>query len=993
MRHYLHSLFLLMIFMTISAGLLAQTITVNGVVTSGDENEPLLSATVLSLKTQSGTITDFDGAYSIAVAATDTLQFSYIGYQTLLIPVAGQTRIDVVLLPDANLIEEVVVIGYGTVRKSDLTGAVASVKSEDLVKVPSANPVQALQGKVAGLSVLSADGDPGSTPVIRLRGITTLNNNNPIFVVDGVILDENNSLDFLNVNDIESIEVLKDASATAIFGSRGSNGVILVQTKRGKTEKVSINASIDRSYERVANRIGVMNGREFATYVNEINPGSFNNLDVLPDVDWQDLIFKENAPISSYNLSLSGASERVDYYFSLGYFGHEGVIPKSDLERITAKINTNYKVHANVTIGLNLSTALRDKENPPGVINAALWAWPINEPFDEKGAFLEVNGSGNPLASIEYQNSSTKGVESVGNLYGEWKFLKNFRFKSSYQFTLGLEKTKAFVPKFFVAPLQQNETSDLNLEYSNFSLTLWENTLNWYKEIRKHRIDAIVGFSAQVSNNERLKGFTENLIREEDSFWYLDAGEDDFERAENSAGRSTIASYLGRVNYVFDSRYLLTLTMRRDGSSKFGPNNRYANFPSAAIGWNISNESFFPEGSIFDVLKMRASWGLVGNEKINANAQYSLISSGNNAVFGENESLQPGAAFAGGGNPDLKWEETEQYDIGMNMELFNSRLVAELDYYVKTSNDILVNLEPAGYTGLGAFQTITYNVASVENSGFEYNLSYRNNFGDLSFQIGTLGSTVSNKVLNLGADIGADSIVVAGDLGNGQRVSRTVVGQPIGFFYGYQVVGVFQNQADLDSHPKLFGQTLGDFKYLDANNDGVLNSDDRVMIGSSVPDLIFGFNLELGYKGLRLAADIQGQMGNEIYNGKQAVRFAQLNYEDKFLNRWTGEGSTNEHPRASVGGINYQPSSYFVEDGSFVRLRSLTLSYAFPNTVLDKLRFSNLSVYIRGTNLFTSTDFTGYSPDLGASNALDGVIDKGTYPITRVMSVGLNLSL
>lgn len=976
----------------------AQDRIIRGKVTSADDGEGLPGVNIQVQGTTRGTVTDFEGNYSLELQAGDnTLLYSFIGYQTATVEVGSRSVVDVALELDIEELQEIVVVGYGTVRKSDLTGAVASVKSEDITKIPNANPVQALQGKVSGLQILNSSGDPGAAPVVRLRGITTLNNNNPIFVVDGVIIEEGNSLDFLNANDIESVEVLKDASATAIFGSRGSNGVIIVTTKRGAKGDVRINYSAEQGWETIAKKIDVMTGREFAQYVNDITPGTYNNLDLLPNVDWQDEIYSSYTPISSHSLSMSSANDKVDYYFGLGYFGQEGILPESELKRLTTKINTTYKVTKDINVGLNLSVALKNKLNPPGVVATALRAWPIDEPFGTdpntgERIFKEVNGGGNALAAIEYSNNNTKSFESVGNIYADYKFLDGFTFKTSYQFTFGLDKNRAFTPEFFVAPLQQNETSDLSVSYGERSFLLWENTLSYDKEIGIHRINAVAGYTTQTVRGESLGGTTQNLLRDDPSFWYLDAGQQDLETTFNSGSHSSILSMLFRANYVLSDKYLFTATFRRDGSSKFGPNSRYGNFPSVAVGWNISDEPFFPQTKFVGNMKIRASWGVVGNDKINYSSQYSLISSGADAVFGTNEALNPGASYSSGGNPNLKWEETEQFDVGMNFDMLNSRFTAELDYYVKNTNDILVSLEPVGYTGIGAFGTITYNVASVRNKGFEFNLNWQDDIGNFSYKVGALGSTVSNEVLNLGQNIGADSLVVAGDLGNGQQVSRTAVGLPIGFFYGYDVIGVFQNQEQLNSTPHLFNQGVGDFIYRDANGDGVLNADDRVMIGSSIPSFIYGFSAEVGYKGVKLSADFQGQSGVDIYNGKQAVRFSLLNYESKFNERWTGENSTNEHPRAASGGVNFSPSNYFIENGSFLRLRTLTLNYSFPSSLIDKLSIGSLAVYARATNLFTQTRFTGYSPDLGADSALDGVIDRGVYPTTKIYSLGLNVT-
>lgn len=981
---------LLLLFMLFYCHLaFAQEVTVKGTVTSDLDDFPLPGVNIMIKGTSTGTVTDLEGNYAISVAANDTLRFSFIGYHPQEVAVEGRTRVDIALSENQKQLEEVVVIGYGSVRKSDLTGAVSSVEGEDLVKAPAANPIQALQGKVAGLQVSSSSGNPGESPVVRLRGITTLNDNNPIYVVDGVILDDVN---FLNSADIASVEVLKDASATAIFGSRGSNGVIIITTKKGTAgQDPIINFRAEYGVENVANQLDLMNGREFAQYVNDINPGTYNNLDVLPNIDWQDLVYKENTPIQSYNLSFMGASERLNYYFGGGYYQQEGVVPKSDYERITIKTNTTYQVKDPLRFGADLSFSLEGKENPPGVVGTAYRAWPINEPYTSGNNFAEVIG-GNPLAAIEFSNNFDRRFRLVSNFFGEYDIIEGLTFRSSYQVDALFLKNKAFAPEYFVSPTQQNPTSDLSVNNVEDRRWIWENTLNWNKDFGNQRVDAVVGYTAQERYGERFFGSRQNLLREGEDFWYLDAGETEDQVLSNNGFEESLISVLFRVNYSLLDRYLFTATYRRDGSSKFGRNNRYGNFPSFAVGWNVYNEPFFPDSETLNTLKFRASWGIVGNEKIPGYSQFSTIGSGINAVFGEDEVLQPGATLTQLGNPNLKWEETQQLDIGLEFGFLSNRLTGEVDYYRKETKDILVPLSIPGHVGIGNFQTRRFNAADVLNEGFEFNLDWQDNVGEVTYRVGVLGSTVRNEVLSLGSGSGQDSVIVGGDLGNGQRVSRTVAGRPIGFFYGYKIAGVFQNEEQLNSLPRLSQQGIGDFIYVDTNEDGTISEADRVEIGSWIPDFIYGFSAEAAYKGVKLSLDFQGQSGNSIYNGKQAIRFDLLNYEEKFTERWTGEGTSNTDPRASAGGVNFSPSEYFLEDGSFLRLRTLTLSYDLGQRLLERYKINGAQIYLRGTNLWTSTAYSGYSPEIGVANPISGAIDLGVYPITKVYMLGLNFS-
>ena len=660
----------------------------SGTVTEESSGEPLIGVSVLIEGTSTGTVTDYNGYYTIDASPGEFLAFSYVGYGSQRIRLGEQFVLNLALGVDQNLLEEIVVVGYGTTKKSDLTGSVASIKSDDITKVPATNAIQALQGKVAGLQIMSTSGDPGADPVVRLRGITTLNNNNPIAVIDGVITDIS-AVSLLNPRDIASVEVLKDASATAIYGSRGAAGVVIITTKMGEAGNNRMNFSVEQGYESVAKKVDLMDGREFATYINGIYPGTYNNLDALPNIDWQDEIFQDLAPITNANFSVSGGSEQSRYYFGLGYFGQQGILPKSGLDRLTAKLNSEYMLTDHIDIGLDISMLVSEKDNAPGVINTALRAWPVDEPYLEDGlTFAEVNG-GNALAAIEYTNSLTNRLRGLGNLYARIHFLKHFTFKSSVQFDLTESKSRSFTPTYYVAPLQQNEVNDLSYGTSNSTNLIFENTLSFDKQFGVHSVNAVGGYTVQDLRNEYISGSTEGLIREDPLFWYLSAGQNDFERVDNNLARQTLISYLGRVHYTFDSRYLLTFSARRDGSSNFGVNNKYGNFYSVAAGWNITNEDFFPKNTPVNNLKLRLSYGAIGNEKIPGTAQYALIVGGIDAVFGENEHIESGATFQGGGNPNLKWEEQLERSIGLDLMLWKGRLDFSAEIYNKTSYDLL----------------------------------------------------------------------------------------------------------------------------------------------------------------------------------------------------------------------------------------------------------------------------------------------------------------
>lgn len=998
---------LLLAFATLVAGLAtfslqAQDTRISGVVTDQKNGEPLIGVTVAVIGENRGAVTDFEGKYTVTVSPADKqIRFSYTGYNTVVIDISGRTSIDVALGEDNDVLKEVVVVGYGTQRKSDLTGAVSSLRGSDLNKIPSSSAEQALQGKVAGVQVTSNSGAPGSTPVIRVRGVGTFNNASPIFVVDGVILD---NISFLNSADIESMEVLKDASATAIYGSRGANGVIIITTKLGKLNqgKPSYTFSVEYGIQHLAKKIDLLNGKQFGAYVNDITTGSYNNLDALPNTDWQSLIFKD-APLGNYQFSISGASDKQQYYLGIGLFSQDGIIDKSTYNRLTIKLNNTYKLSNRVKVGNNLTIAPFKQSNAPNVTYSAYRAQPVIKPYTDTGAYSEVPGVGNPLADIEYSNSGARGLRSVGNMFTDIELVKNLVFRSSFGVDFNYVEGRSFTPVFFVSPQQQNEKNDLSISDNRNSNWLWENTLNYHFEKgENHRIDAVAGYTMQRLRSRIFSLAGEDIISDRENLWYLNSNNINpntvFHGVDPNQNYSLL-SYLFRVNYTLKNRYLFTATFRRDGSSKFIEQNRWGNFPSFAAGWNIAEEKFMDRFNAINTLKLRASWGQIGNEKISYLDQYALINNGINGVFGVNETMAPGSSFGKNGNPNIRWETTTQTDAGLEIGLFQSKITAEFDYYHRLTDDILVELSTPGYTGNGQGVKVRYNAASVLNQGMEFNVVYNGHAGDLKYRIGALGSTVSNKVKTVGGSSGVDSTLVGGFLGNGQTATLSKKGLPIGAFYGYEIAGVFQNQAQLDATPHESLAEVGDLIYVDQNHDGKINSADRVFIGSAIPKFIYGFSVELTYHQLDLSVDLQGQTGNKIYNGKEAVRPDRYNFESHVLNRWTGEGTSNTEPRATDGGYNWVPSQRFVQDGSFLRVRSVTLGYNLAEKALKRANLQNVRVYLRGTNLWTLTKYTGYTPEISGYNpgtnsadVLSAGIDYGVYPITAVYSVGANIT-
>lgn len=985
------------ILLAVSLFSFAQSRPVEGTVLSGDDQTPMPGVNVIIKGTSTGTATDVNGKFRLEVPnETVVLQFSFIGYKTIEETVGSRSVIDVTLQSDTETLEEIVVVGYGIQKKSDLTGSISSVRGGDLIKVPAANPMQALQGKVAGVQVVSSTGAPGASPEVRIRGTGTFNNASPIYVVDGVIL---NDINFLSSADIQSMEVLKDASATAIYGSRGANGVVIITTKQGKTgsDVPSINFSADYSVQSLAREIDMLSGPQFARIVNEFRPGTYNNVDAVANTNWQEQIFR-NAPIQNYQFSVNGSSPKNQYYISVGYFGQEGIIPKSNYERVTMKLNNTYHISKQIRFGNNMTLAPYKQQNTnDDVVFAAYRAQPTISPYRADGSYAEVPGVGNSIAAIEYTNRFESGLRTVGNLFAEVDFLKGFTFRSSFGVDFLYRKGKSFTPEFFVSPQQQNPLSNLRkTNYNEFNWLL-ENTLNYTKEFGRHRINALAGFTTQESISENLEVGARNLIREGEDFWYLNPTTilpADTKNEVDVNRNYSMLSYLFRLNYTFDDRFLITGTFRRDGSSKFSTINRFANFPSVALGWNVINESFMKDLSAITNLKVRASWGIVGNEKIPYDRQYSKVTNNLNGVF--NDVLVPGATYGAIGNAELKWESTKQFDAGIELGFFNNQLTAEVDYYQRTTDDVLVDLQVPGHLGNGQGARITYNAAKILNSGFEFNLGWQSEWKGLGYRVGLVGTTIHNEVLEVGGSNGVNEALIGGDSGNG-LVTYTTSGRPIGSFYGYVTDGVFQNAAEIAAYPHDASVEPGDLRFVDINGDGIINSLDRTNLGSPIPKFIGGFNFELMFKGFDLSADLQAQTGNKIYNAKETIRIDLYNYEQHVFDRWRGEGSSTTEPRATQGGYNFLPSDRFIQSGDYLRLRTVTIGYTIPQKIADKMRMKQARVYIRGNNIFTFTKFTGYSPEVAApqnkaGDVLSAGIDSGTYPVARVLSAGLNVT-
>lgn len=971
---------------------------ISGTVTG--DGEPLIGVSVQVPGTTSGTITDIDGSYSLsAPAEADSLIFSYVGYTSQTIPIGGRTQIDVELFEATELLSEVVVIGYGIQRKSDLTGSVSVLETEDIVDIPTQSLGQSLQGKVAGLQVTPSSGAPGADAIFRIRGIGTLNNADPLFVVDGMIV---NDISFLNPQDVASVSVLKDASATAIYGARGANGVIIVTTKQGKGEgQGGVTVSAYTATQNVVKQIDLVNARQYATLINEADvnegrqprfadPSQFGE-----GTNWQDEIF-DSAPIQNVQVGFTGGGEKSSFNLSANYFSQEGIIDGSNFDRFTARLNNTREVKDWLTVAGNLSLIYSQSDNVPtgGILNSAYRADPLTPAIDTAGNFGNTaifSSTGNPVATIFYNYNKGQNYRAVGNAYADIRFLEHFTFRTNLGMDFNFNQGRSFVPVFEVSAIQRNEENRLNISNSYRRNWLWENTVNYARDWSVHHLDGVLGITYQDNFGEFISGSRQNLIGEDPAFYYLNAGEPLTSLASNgpSGGDWGLVSYLGRINYVYDNRYLITFSGRVDGSSRFGASNRYGFFPSVGAGWNVSNEGFWNETGLVSRLKLRASWGQTGNDRIGDYSYTALISSGLGAVFGTNEELNQGSTLLRLANPGIRWEETTQTDIGVELAMFDNRLQLEVDAYRRVTDGILFAAPIPSYLGAAA---PTRNISEVLNEGIDLKLDWRETRGRFRYSIGTNMSFLDNEVLkvdDLDSDLFGGGLGIGGQLGTNSRA-----GFPIGAFFGYELDGVFQNEAELEEFAQLGNQQPGDLRFRDQNGDGVISaSDDRVVLGSHIPDLILGVNGSLSYQGIDFSFDLIGQFGNEVINAKKMARFGAYNYEVSFLDRWTGEGTSNTGPRTTIVGQNVETlSSRFVEDASYLRLRNVQLGYTLPSTLTERLRLRQLRVYVSGTNWWTSQEYSGYNPEIyGGSVFGNGIDGGGIYPIAKVTTVGIDL--
>lgn len=1015
----------------------AQNITVSGKVTD-DTGMPVPGTTVLVKGTQTASLTDIDGNYQISAPSNATLVFTFIGYADQEIAVNGATSVNARMVASAENLEEVVVIGYGTQKKSVVTGAISQVKAAQIENQPVTRIEQTLQGRVAGVYVVSNAGQPGSAASVRIRGIATMNSGgDPLYVIDGIIV-EASGVQYLNQYDIESIEVLKDASAS-IYGTRAAAGVILITTKKGKSGKINVNYNGFAGFTNETRRIDVLNAEQYATLINEreVNDGRpirySDPASLGRGTDWQDVIF-QNAFRESHELSVSGGGENSRFFSSFSLIDQEGIVlPEiSRYQRKTFRLNSDHKIGKYITVG---QTATYSNERNRGIgntnsefggpLSSAINLDPITPliitdpavagaaPYStQNGIFTDANGNpygistlvtnemANPLA---YQESRRGGYgyahNLLGNVYVEIEPLQGLKFRSTAVGKLAYYGSESFTPEYYFnsGPPGNNDVNNLTrVTNSNFFWSV-ENTLTYTKKFGEHNVSALVGQGSYVQDPEKGQGTTyRNLpvdTAEEASFNFNVPDSDRTTYAFNGMGNK-LTSLFGRLSYDYGERYLFQALIRRDGSTSFGANNKFAYFPSFSAGWVPSKESFWPENDVVTQLKFRGSWGVSGNDRGTGNtlAYASLVEGGYNYTFGGQ--VVTGSTITRPANPDLKWEETTKKNIAMDLELFrNLNLVVDL--WSSKTTGIIRDFQIPGYTGLN---NPVANLGEMVNSGIDFELSYRKKLGDVTVGLNGNISFLKNEVRTISPTL--DFFSVAGVQSLEGEVLRTEVGESFGSFYGFQTLGIFQNQAEIDAYVNAEGDLIqplarpGDFKWQDVNGDGQIDSEDRKFLGKPLPDYTYGFAINLEYKNFDFNMVAQGAAGYQIFNALRRLELSDANYQARALNRWTGEGTSNDYPRLTRDDPNKnysRPSDFYLEDGDYLRLKTMQIGYSLPSDVIAKAGLSKVRIYLMGENLVTFTKYTGYDPEVGGAGGQNIGIDRGFYPQGRSYMMGVNL--
>ncbi len=1079
MKHLIHRIAITVAILCLScASAFAQQ--VKGTVTD-PAGQPVLGASVVIEGTGIGTVANLDGTFALEAVPSDAvLTVSSIGYKTVKVPVAGRGHIDIVLEEDSEMLDDVVVIGYGVQKKSVVTAAISSITSDDLKKTAATRVDNLLQGMTSGVTVTSTSGAPDAGSQIRIRGIGTINNSEPLYIVDGMPVG---GIDYINPNDIERIEILKDAASGAVYGARAANGVILVTTRQGSKGKTTVNYDFSYGWQNPWRKPQVLNATEYAIMMNEgmINNGQAPRYDdpysFGKGTDWVSAIFNDNAPVMKHDININGGNDRIQYSTSAGYLTREGTIggnfDRANYERFTVRQSLNATLFDNTADRsfLNKATvqtsASYARINSKGIatnteygspLGSAIGMSPIETIFADAATeesykalypagynYIMRDASGRPYTIVDgtiynEQNNPLAMLEQPGEQYYTDKIVANgdielqlfdgLKFRSTVGIDLAFWGSHGHSEPYFLSSKNYSyETSSDTISYdkngnevvttkTNYATSAWqsmnraltwqvENTLSYNKSFGEHSISALLGQSALSSSSSNVGAsanglmypYDPNKISVNNTVGQTINGDRNGWGSWNSIPYR-LASYFARVSYNYAERYMAEVTVRRDASSRFGDNNKWGTFPSFSLGWNIKNEPWMQNVNAVSALKLRASYGVNGNDAIGDFTYAVYMNSGNNYVFGSgangSEVINIGAKPSGLANPNVSWEESRQTDIGIDAAFFNSRLTATVDYYNKKTAGMLLSMPVPGYAGDSSPMG---NLGDMVNRGIEFEIGWRNTVGDFSYNISANATYNNNKLTYLGDDATA----LYGSNHKIGQLTRGEVGMPFPYFYGYKTAGVFQTAEEVASYVNADGNliqpnaTPGDFRFEDVNGDGQITDADRTYIGKGIPDWTFGINLGFQWKGIDFSMLLQGQLGAQAFNVTRRTDLYYINLPKTILNRWTGAGSTDSAPKFEFTSANenYRVSDYWVENASFLRARNVQLGYTLPQNLTRKIFIQRLRIYAQAENLFTLTSYSGCDPEVTGGNGFGTElgIDRGVYPQNRTFSIGVNLTL
>ncbi|GAB6012710.1 SusC/RagA family TonB-linked outer membrane protein [Viscerimonas tarda] len=970
----------------------AQSFKIAGTVTD-KEKMPLIGVLVFVKGSSTGTDTDINGKFQLDVPGKETvLNFSYLGYKSQSLIVGEQVNFNIVLQEDVEMLDEVVVVGYGVMRKKDLTGSLSSVGAKDMQNKPVANIGEALQGRAAGVQIINS-GAPGSNASIRVRGLGSINNCDPLLVIDGVPTDM--PLNALNQNDVESIDIMKDASSTAIYGSRGANGVVMVTTKKGKSGDGLISVSANWGIQQATSVPKMLNASQFASLHNEMMAN--NNERQRPDfadpklwgagADWIDALLR-TACMQNYSVAYSGGSEKSNYYVSGGVFNQDGIVLNTSYRRYTLQFNNESKVRSWLKFGNNLTLSSDVKKNGSYSVINTMASLPTQSILNDDGTYSGPGNEAkfygdmrNPIGTAKLEKNTTNGYNALGNLYAEVSLFNKLTFKTLGGIDFKFWDTMSFSPKYDWKPIPV--PSSYRSEGSHKSLTyLWDNTLTYMDTFReKHSLNVMIGSSAQNNVYNYMTGSITEFLS--DDYNQLNNGLLD-PTVGGSRNEWALLSFFGRVNYTFDNKYLLTATVRRDGTSRIAKENRWGAFPSFSAAWRLSEESFYKKNDVLSDIKVRAGYGITGNQAVLDNyAAVTRLKTGQYIFNGTPVSTLYPLVMP---NPNIKWETIEQGNIGLDLSLLKQRINLTFDAYIKNTSNMLVGMVVPISSGYSDSYTPMTNAGKVKNTGYEVSINSRNLTGQLEWNTDFNVSYNKNKVIALDGDV---------PMYYGYQTHS--VGKPVGAFYGYVTNGLFQTWDEVNNYAYQYqgadpanSTSPGDIKFLDINNDGVVNDYDRTCLGNPTPTWNFAMNNSFAYRNFDLQIFFQGVAGNDIYNANRVTlegMYTVRNQTKKVLDRWTGEGTSNSAPRAiySDPNKNTRNSNRFLEDGSYLRLKNLTFGYTLPATLTKKAQLSNLRVYFSAQNLWTLTNYSGFDPEVQSG------VDSSNYPLTRTLSFGVDL--